>query len=461
MDGVKGDNDYLNYWQSTAGNRYQLAFVMFRDLFRFCLPMLLSLLLLHVAHSDQFSDLVQKGNTAANQQRHAEALNTFSEALKLQPYNVAVLRACADVSHAMGRNQEAMEFMTRVIGINGQDKDHKTWSDLSDMLATAGDYGRAATCIDNAIRIKPKKAVYHFKKGNYFHALGDDVTSVKAHKEAIRLKPAYFEAWNNMGTSYMSLTEFQNAIFALRKALELVPGHVTPLFNLALMETRTCDWSHISERRKSLSGALQDAVKTSVHLVIPFHAFEFGFSPLEIKTLSRLYTTSAVLRPIQNVLPGHDFKNKLPPLAEGGKLVVAYLSATGFQVKHMLRVPLITLLTRSLQVSATTVRALHSYFGLHDKAKFDIICFSSRVGDSSPERNSIVAGCNKGMIDISQLPFDEVRCMCAIAIIRSRHPLLHEKSFLFFFLFLPTPKKNPTLFAGCGPHPSGWSPRSG
>jgi hypothetical protein len=79
----------------------------------------------------------------------------------------------------------------------------------------------------------------------------------------------------------------------------------------------------------------------------------------------------------------------------------------------MLRVPLLALLTPALQASATTVRALHSYFGLHDKAKFDIICFSSRAGDNSPERNSIVAGCNKGMVDISQLPFDEVRLMCS------------------------------------------------
>ncbi len=316
---------------------------MVRDMFRFCLPLLLTMLFQRGALSDQFADLVQLGNKAANQQLYSEALNFFSKALTLQPYNVAVLRACADVTHAMGRNQESMEYMTRVIGINGKDKDHKTWSDLSDMLATAGDYGRAATCIDNAIKIKPKKAIYHFKKGNYFHALGDDVTSVKAHKEAVRLKPAYFEAWNNMGTSYMSLTEFQNAITALRRALELVPGHVTPLFNLALMETRTCDWSHISERRKSLSGALENAVKTGTHLVIPFHAFEFGFTPLEIKTLSRLYTNSAVLRPIQNVLPGHDFQNTLPPLSEGSKLVVGYLSATGFQVMHFMPCPLIVL----------------------------------------------------------------------------------------------------------------------
>jgi protein O-GlcNAc transferase len=265
-------------------------------------------------------------------QRHSEALELLSEALKLQPNSVPVLRTCANLAHALGRLQESTDFMLRIIGVNGQDKDHKTWSELSDMLSGSGDYGRAATCIENAIKIKPKKALYYFKKGNYFHALGDDVTSVKAHKEAVRIKPAYFEAWNNLGTSYMSLTEFQNAIVALRKALDLVPGHVTPLFNLALMETRTCDWSQISERRKSLSGALEDAVKSGNHLVIPFHAFEFGYSPQEIKTLSRLYTKSAVLRPMQHMLPGYDFKRKLPPLADGNKLVVAYLSATGFQV---------------------------------------------------------------------------------------------------------------------------------
>jgi hypothetical protein len=144
----------------------------------------------------------------------------------------------------------------------------------------------------------------------------------------------------------------------LRKALELVPGHVTPLFNLALMETRTCDWSQISDRRKSLSGALQDAVKTGNHLVIPFHAFEFGYSPQEIKTLSRLYTKSAVLQPMQNMLPGHDFKDKLPPLAEGGKLVVAYLSATGFQVLFVLPILLSAVpLTRVLGISNHGARA--------------------------------------------------------------------------------------------------------
>jgi tetratricopeptide (TPR) repeat protein len=300
---------------------------------------LLVLLLLHAACADRFNDLVKKGNSAANQQRHSEALAFFTEALALQPANLPVLRTSADIAHALGQTKEAMELMLRIIGINGQDKDHKTWSDLSDMLASGGDYGRAATCIDNAIKIKPKKALYHFKKGNYFHALGDDITSVKAHNEAVRIKPTYFEAWNNLGTSYMSLTEFQNAITVLRKALELVPGHVTPLFNLALMETRTCDWSQTSERRKSLSGALEGAVKSGNHLVIPFHAFEFGYTPQEIKTLSRLYTDSAVLRPIKHLLPGHDFKNKLPTLADGSKLVVAYLSATGFQVGCAARRP--------------------------------------------------------------------------------------------------------------------------
>ncbi len=315
----------------------QRSHIMLR-LIQFCLSLLLPLLLLHLAHADLFSDLVKKGNAAANQQRHAESLEFFTEALKLQPNNIPVLRTSADLAHSLGRSTDSMDFMLRIIGINGQDKDHKTWSDLSDMLSNSGDHGRAATCIENAIKIKPKKAVYHFKKGNYFHALGDDVTSVKAHKEAVRIKPTYFECWNNLGTSYMSLTEFQNAIYALRKALELVPGHVTPLFNLALMETRTCDWSQISERRKSLSGALGDAVKTGNHLVIPFHAFEFGYTPQEIKTLSRLYTKSAVLGPMQNMLPGHDFKNKLPPLADGGKLVVGYLSATGFQVARIMPV---------------------------------------------------------------------------------------------------------------------------
>jgi predicted O-linked N-acetylglucosamine transferase (SPINDLY family) len=78
------------------------------------------------------------------------------------------------------------------------------------------------------------------------------------------------------------------------------------------------------------------------------------------------------------------------------------------------------------------VRALHSYFGLHDKAKFDIVCYSGRAGDNSPERNRIVSGCNKGMIDISQLPFDEVQNMCPWCSCMLS-PIMSTRSSLLFF----------------------------
>ncbi len=86
-------------------------------------------------------------------------------------------------------------------------------------------------------------------------------------------------------------------------------------------------------------------------------------------------------------------------------------------------------------MSATTVRALHSYFGLHDKAKFDIICYSGRAGDNSPERNRIVSGCNKGMIDITQLSFDEVQRMrpCHSYVMATNYFISLNTLFVFVF----------------------------
>ena len=57
--------------------------------------------------------------------------------------------------------------------------------------------------------------------------------SIESFNNAIKLKPEYVEAFNNMSTSYINIGEFDKAIFFLKKAIKLRPDYINAYNNLA------------------------------------------------------------------------------------------------------------------------------------------------------------------------------------------------------------------------------------
>ncbi len=100
-------------------------------------------------------------------------------------------------------------------------------------IKTASDYFQEAYEEDNAeqaivlyqksIGIKPDDAAY-YNMGNAYGELGEYQKAINAYKKAIEIKPDYDGAYNNMGVAYNELKEYQKAINACQKAIEIKPG---------------------------------------------------------------------------------------------------------------------------------------------------------------------------------------------------------------------------------------------
>ncbi|MFB9843649.1 tetratricopeptide repeat protein [Mucilaginibacter ginsenosidivorans] len=88
------------------------------------------------------------------------------------------------------------------------------------------------------VKLAPTPEKYLQLSLDYYLAARFD-SCIAAAQEAIKLKPDYAAAYNNIGSAYIALEQFDKAIEPLKKALSLEPGFVLAKNNLALAQNHS------------------------------------------------------------------------------------------------------------------------------------------------------------------------------------------------------------------------------
>jgi tetratricopeptide (TPR) repeat protein len=102
------------------------------------------------------------------------------------------------------------------------------------MLGRKGAHGEeVAAAFRAAIRVRPEYAEAHNNLGLVLIQSGNDEEGIAALREAVRLAPAYAEARTNLGAA-LTPTDAEAAVKELEEAVRLAPGSVKALFNLAV-----------------------------------------------------------------------------------------------------------------------------------------------------------------------------------------------------------------------------------
>jgi len=96
---------------------------------------------------------------------------------------------------------------------------------------------RSSTCLSAAEALTEQlfmalEAVKHYESGNALYERGRMDDAIAAYREALRLKPDYSEAYNNMGAALQALGRMEEAIAAYREAVRLQPGYAAAWNNL-------------------------------------------------------------------------------------------------------------------------------------------------------------------------------------------------------------------------------------
>ncbi len=84
------------------------------------------------------------------------------------------------------------------------------------------------------ILVEQKDPAILYNLGVSYLKRGMHSEAIKCFKEAVSLKPDFFEAWRELGTAYSLIEDYKNAVNALKKAKELNPKDLATVYNLGV-----------------------------------------------------------------------------------------------------------------------------------------------------------------------------------------------------------------------------------
>jgi tetratricopeptide (TPR) repeat protein len=113
----------------------------------------------------------------------------------------------------IGRYQEALEDFSQAIRIK-PDYD-EALNNLGAAYGNLGRYQQAIEAFRQAIKIKPNYTDAHYNLGNAYSKLSRRQDAIEAYRQAVKLRPNYAEAHNNLAYSYLAIGDKNSAMAEL------------------------------------------------------------------------------------------------------------------------------------------------------------------------------------------------------------------------------------------------------
>lgn len=178
--------------------------------------------------------------------RPADAEPHFQRALALAPNDAQPYHFYGRWLDQMGRQAEALRLVETAVKLNPSWIENRAL--LMRLYAATGDLAHASEVAAGTLRISPgdrearqflvnppvQNADYWISASLRQYQAGHYQESVNAAREALKLKPDSFEAYNNIGAAYGAMQMYDLAIQNLREALRINPAFQLARNNLAL-----------------------------------------------------------------------------------------------------------------------------------------------------------------------------------------------------------------------------------
>ena len=193
--------------------------------------------------------LIAEGISNERYGRVAEAMTSYSRALKIGPDSSEAHRNLGGVLQRLGRYEDAVASYRRALNINPDDA--VAHNNIGSALNSLGHADDAAANFRAAIRINPEIAAAHFNLGNSFKDLGQLDDAVICYRRTLAISPDIAAAHCNLGAALENLGHLPEAIASYRRCLEIDPNVVIAHYNLgnALKAMRRLDDAGASYRR--------------------------------------------------------------------------------------------------------------------------------------------------------------------------------------------------------------------
>ncbi|HEY4139938.1 MAG TPA: tetratricopeptide repeat protein [Pseudolabrys sp.] len=182
------------------------------------------------ARPDHFDALQMMGLIKLAKGQAAEALHLMGAAMRARK-SPQVLLNYGIVLNALKRHAEAIESFDQAIKLKS--KYAEAHNNRGATLSSMGQDEAALESLRKAIAIKPDYVDAHYNLGSSLRALSHNEEALKSFDRTLTLRPNYLAAHNNRGLALEALNRVEEALEAYDKAITLNPGYSEGSINRA------------------------------------------------------------------------------------------------------------------------------------------------------------------------------------------------------------------------------------
>lgn len=172
------------------------------------------------------------GASLAANGRHFEALESFTEFIRLRPGFARAHLARGAVYSKIGQHQRALSDYDMAVDISPGDA--RNYNSRGVAYYKLGDLRKAILDLTRAIQRDPAMASAYNNRGNAYLDSGNLNDAVADYNKALKIDPGYAEAYNSRGTAYNSLKKPDKALADFTRAIELNPEYPDAFNNRAV-----------------------------------------------------------------------------------------------------------------------------------------------------------------------------------------------------------------------------------
>ncbi|XP_010543807.1 PREDICTED: probable UDP-N-acetylglucosamine--peptide N-acetylglucosaminyltransferase SPINDLY [Tarenaya hassleriana] len=185
---------------------------------------------------------IGKGICLQMQNKGRLALDSFSEAIRLDPQNACALTHCGILHKDEGRLVEAAESYQKALMANPSYKLAAeclavVLTDLGTSLKLAGNTQEGIQKYYEALKIDPHYAPAYYNLGVVYSEMMQYDSALSCYEKAALERPMYAEAYCNMGVIYKNRGDLETAIACYERCLSVSPNFEIAKNNMAIALT--------------------------------------------------------------------------------------------------------------------------------------------------------------------------------------------------------------------------------
>ncbi len=185
-----------------------------------------------VAHNGMADVLAGQGKTD-------EAVEHYSEAIRIKPHSNYARRKLASIHARGGRMGEAVALYREAVKVEPDDA--KLRINLATLLAGLGQYEEAVSFFAEALQQAAGQAIDHANYAVALSRLGRSEEAIAAFNTALEIDPELSAAHSGLARLFAGTDQIGRAVYHQRRVVELNPGDTTARLNLAMLMMRQRD----------------------------------------------------------------------------------------------------------------------------------------------------------------------------------------------------------------------------